>query len=194
MIVIWIHLFFYYYIDNSTKHCAHTMLFCYSSTCGLHHQPQSEQFFDYLLHDRWVHHGRSLRSFEHPDVITRLHGPANTSCRFSRAVSNDRINRPNGAKFEILFEKNIGAVNKKQKDKKETVKIITWIIIRRFNVVWKEKEKRANALLTAKKIRPIKHKIVGPAIVCLGFLFFLFLYIRRRPHSCPFNSAKRHAY
>jgi hypothetical protein len=42
---------------------------------------------------------------------------------FPAPFQNDRINRPNGAKFEILFEKkNICAGKKK---KKETVKIIT---------------------------------------------------------------------
>jgi hypothetical protein len=76
-------------------------------------------FFDYLLHDRWVHHGRSLRSFEHPDVITRLHGPANTRMSdFPAPFQNDRINRPNGAKFEILFEekKYLRRKNKKKRN------------------------------------------------------------------------------
>jgi hypothetical protein len=37
---------FFYYIDNSTKHCAHTMLlFFIRPPAVLHHQPQSEQFF-----------------------------------------------------------------------------------------------------------------------------------------------------
>ncbi len=135
---------------------------------------KKKTFFYYFLHDRWVHHGRSLRSFEHPDVITDY-----TALRTRIPIFPRRFKRSNQSterrQIWNFWKKNICAGQKKTKnpkDKKETVNIITWIIIRRFNVVWKEEEekKRANALLTAKKIRPIKHKIVGPA-KCLGFFY-----------------------
>jgi hypothetical protein len=117
---------FFYYIDNSTKHCAHTMLllFFIRPPAVLHHQPQSEQFFliicftidGYITGDRY---DRLSIPMSLPDYTApRTHVCPIFPRRFKTIESIDRT-APN---LKFLKKKNICAGKTK---KKETVKIIT---------------------------------------------------------------------
>lgn len=112
---------FFYYIDNSTKHCAHTMLlFFIRPPAVLHHQPQSEQFF-------WLFASRSMGTSRAIVTIvwaSRCHYQItrpreHTYVRFSRAVSK-RSNQSTERRqiWNSFWRKKIFAQEKQKKKKR----------------------------------------------------------------------------